>query len=886
MIPVGREEDTRKVQTAVLGGPDGHLPLFLPYEKHAADQLRRKHGSNAFTCGTLLGGCGKLLTLRACDDKKSHFAHRPPVRCARTALGEDSADHLYIGEAIAKWLRRQGQSSVEVQYVKQKGARSDAIEVRFGSKKKRRLIHVQMARRSFKEWQADGERLTAPAGKPATIRMYGPESQLAPFELDATGHALRFRCATEDGTRVVYVGTHPPGHRVEWATLDKCRLVHAGIVTPWLEETPYGIRPKGTAPASRPERPAVDGRKAQTAQEPAVRDSGSGAGPVLPLMTGHVAFTGAALVSEEGGRRLYDVDAQPIGSAMFRARISLPGSIAAPEPHHVYVLTDRAAVLNGPQLASPDSRWMLRAEGFVRLAPAKAAEWELLEPRVPTREQDTTAAATPDPQQKPAPPAGADNKGPSRPLTPTPPQPVPASDDRLVAELTRVLVRAAGEGTTITWYELLKQTGTRPDDVNQARQLRLLTAVDAPHAKAHRPLLSSLITFSREAQPHDDTPPPFFRQVLLALGWPHWTDAAGTAKIWKDHRTRIHRTRPPALPGPAQGAGGLPPARPGEDPVERLRTILRYLEEKGAELPFPALTRAVREADDLALLIGNPFLPTPVLQRLSHWRKVLRRRLEGPATADTPPREAFDKMADEFRTARDAGDLMLARRVHSAMGRVYALRLSPQDREAVTGLMREFKQWLRDEESASQSDGSLGALRRILHDLGTREATLTTAEIADALTEADRIRRGLAAPLPEGDDEALRRRRADLRHRLGVESGSDNTLASLAARVRTLLQDAARAGTTVTWEELDRRVGGGLRRLPADDETEILRLVDEETPADSPPLAALVADADLSPHRQYRRVRDSRGRQRVPDQSLEMHWRMDVLELHQLWRHR
>jgi hypothetical protein len=119
-----------------------------------------------------------------------------------------------------------------------------------------------------------------------------------------------------------------------------------------------------------------------------------------------------------------------------------------------------------------------------------------------------------------------------------------------------------------------------------------------------------------------------------------------------------------------------------------------------------------------------------------------------------------------------------------------------------------------------------------------------------------------------------------------VESGSDDTLASLAARVRTLLQDAARAGTTVTWEELDRRMGGRLRHVPADDEGEILLLVDEETPADEPPLAALVADAGLSPHRQYRRVRDSRGRERVPEQSLEMHWRMDVLELHQLWRHR
>lgn len=888
MIPVGLEEDTRKVQTAVLGGPDGHIPLFLPYEKHAADGLRKEHGPNAFTCGTLLGGCGKLLTLRACDDKKSHFAHRPPVRCSRTALGEDSADHLYIGEAITKWLRRQGQPTVAVQYVKQKGARSDAIELRFGSKKKRRLIHVQMARRSFKDWQADGERLSAPPGKPATIRMYGPESQLAPYEVDATGYALRFKCATENGTRVVYVGTHPPGHQVEWTTLDKCRLVHAGIVTPWLEETPYGIRPKGTVPAPRPERHAVEDRKAETARTPEGQGSGSAIGPALPLMTGRVAFTGASLVSEEGGRGLYDVDAQPIGSTRFPARISLPASAAAPEPHHVYVLTDRAAVLNGPEPALPDSRWMLRAEGFVRLTPAKAAEWALLKPPAPARGKDATAAATPASQQKPERPAGADAKKSPSTLTPAPSQRATIPDDRLVAELTRVLARTARERTTITWYELLEQTGIRPDEVTQARQLRLLTAVDAPHAKGHRPLLSSLITFSRQAQPHDDTPPPFFRQVLLALGWPHWTDAAGVAHIWKDHRTRIHNARSSEHPGPAPGAGAsaLPPARPGEGPMVRLRVILRHLEEAEADLPFPAFNRAVREADDLALLIGNPFLPTPVLQRLSHWRKALRRRLEGPGVPDTPPREVFDRMADEFRAARDAGDLALARRVHNAMGPVYSLRLSPQDREAVAGLMREFKQWVRDRESTTSANGSLEALRRIFRDLEVRKDTLTTTEIADALTEADRIRRGLAGPLPEADDEALRRQRADLRHRLQVESGSGGALAPLAARVRTVLQGAARAGTTITWEELAHRVGGGLHRLHEEDQGEILVLVDEETPAHEPPLAALVADGDLAPHRSYRHVRDSRGRKPVPELSLEMHWRMDVFKLYQLWRHR
>ncbi|MFE0867492.1 competence protein CoiA family protein [Streptomyces rochei] len=917
MHPVGRAEDTRKVQTAVLGGPDGHLPLFLPYEKQAADLLRQKHGPNAFTCGTLLGGCGKPLTLRACDDKKSHFAHRPPVRCTRTALGADSADHLYIGEALAKWLRRQGQTSVQVQYVKQRNARSDTIEVRFGPQRKRRLIHVQMARRSFKDWQADGERLSAPPGRPATIRMYGPESQLAPFEVDAVGHALRFRCETENGTRVVYVGTHPPGHVVEWTTLDTCRLVPAGIVTPWLEETPYGIRPKGAAPERRPESGTGEGRKAATPLVAEPQGDGLHPGPVLPLMTGRVAFTRAALVSEEGGRGVYDVDAQPVGSTRFRARISLPASLAAPVPHHVYVLTDRATVLGAPRTAGPDSRWTLRAEGFVRLTPTKAAEWELLEPLVPTPtpapapEEDATASATPAPLRKAVPVGGADTQRSPSVRTPVPPHSIAARDDRLVAELTRVLVRTARSGATITWHELLGRIGVRPEEAGPARQLKLLTALDAPHAKANRPLLSSLITFSRQAQPND-VPPPFFRQVLLALGHPRWTDDARAADIWKAHRARVHRAHRGHAGEPAQDATtpGLPPARPGQDPSARLSAVLRHLDDTGAELATPALEQALKEADRLAALVGGPFLTDPVKERLGHWRTVMRKRLEQSVTTPSEARELFDRMADEFRAARDAGDLALAKRVRSGMGPLYALRLSPPDREAVTGLMREFKQWVRDQEPRTPADASLRALGALIQDLGTRRATLTTAELESRLAEADRLRRGLSVPLPDAQRKALRRWRGNLRHRQREESRAADprsdekatgatsdrgveaprldreAVVSLADRIRPLLQDAARAGTTVTWGDLRRRMGGALPFLHPDDQGEVLVVVDQHTPPDEPLLSALVAGADLSPHGLYRHIRFSHGRERVPDASLEMHWRMEVLELFQLWRHR
>ena len=79
---------------------------------------------------------------------------------------------------------------------------------------------------------------------------------------------------------------------------------------------------------------------------------------------------------------------------------------------------------------------------------------------------------------------------------------------------------------------------------------------------------------------------------------------------------------------------------------------------------------------------------------------------------------------------------------------------------------------------------------------------------------------------------------------------------------------------------------GKLPHLHPDDQGEVLVMVDRDTPAEEPLLSALVAGADLSPHGLYRHIRHSLGRRRVPDSSLEMHWRMEIFQLYQVWRHR
>ncbi|MFD8449301.1 MULTISPECIES: hypothetical protein [Streptomyces] len=159
-------------------------------------------------------------------------------------------------------------------------------------------------------------------------------------------------------------------------------------------------------------------------------------------------------------------------------------------------------------------------------------------------------------------------------------------------------------------------------------------------------------------------------------------------------------------PTPAQAAGSFELLAEGseEDPLERLRVVLRHLDEENAVLPTSVLHKAVREAEDLAQLTGSRFLPPQVSQRLNHWRTVLRQRFEVP-TPDSPPREVFDRLADEFRAVHVAGD--------RHWPSVSAVR------------------WAASTHCASHprtsADESLKALRRLLHDLGSRRVRVTTA---------------------------------------------------------------------------------------------------------------------------------------------------------------
>ncbi|MET4671500.1 MULTISPECIES: competence protein CoiA family protein [unclassified Streptomyces] len=322
------EEDTRKVQTAVTGRAESDRPVFLPYDHGDFDQFMQGRRRDDFYCGLLLGGCGKKLSPKRYTDKKCHFAHRPPVHCRRTETGEDSADHLYIGRAVADWLRRQGQRAVQPVY-KPKGHQvRDVVDVSYEAG--RRLIRVQLARRSKREWEeADAELRVQHSG---LDWFFGPDSLLANWQVERQGYALRVQCRSLGAVRTTEIGTQFPDRPVEWTSLSECTLTPDGIVTSSLLRTPGGIVPRHTAAAG-------------TAPSP------SG----LPLTPASVRITDATLSHATDTHRWFDV------SVRVNARLSLPGHADSLDVHHMYMPMDAALTLGG------DGAWLIEAGALQRI---------------------------------------------------------------------------------------------------------------------------------------------------------------------------------------------------------------------------------------------------------------------------------------------------------------------------------------------------------------------------------------------------------------------------------------------------------------------------------------------------------------------------------------
>ncbi|MGR6973901.1 hypothetical protein ACU639_30615 [Streptomyces cynarae] len=529
MVSPTSEEDTRKVQTAVIGQAESDRPVFLPYDHDDFDRFMRGRTRDDFYCGVLLGGCGKKLTPKRYTGKKCHFAHRPPVHCRRTETGEASADHLYIGQALRRWLLRQGYQDAEVTYLGPGSVHGGAIEVRFGQGRSR-LIRVQLARLSLQEWQEMREHL---ADRHTHIHWaYGPYCGLSHNEVDAAGHAIRISCRTEGETREVYIGTQYSDNSLAWSALTECRLSNEGIITPRLNAEP----PVGSTPPLAPTLVA------------------------FPLAPGTIAFTAATELpaphpdSDGTPVRLYEADLQPIGSAVVRARITLPHAHPAPPPYQLHVIYSSAHLLPLTEAAPSEPAWLIRADGASPLPQQTDSRWPDLCPA--------------------SQPSG------SPPPTPTTTEPPTSTLPRLPlgeAETLRVfrsklelVARARG---IVNWETLVSHAGAIPADITPEERVRLLIAVDHPRVDG-KPVLSALVKPALAP----DAPAPYFADVLAGLGWRSDLSEAKVVEIWERERRNAYALAE-STPARQQPSAGLSEAKAGTSPgLNEVRLVARFRE--------------------------------------------------------------------------------------------------------------------------------------------------------------------------------------------------------------------------------------------------------------------------------------------------------------------
>jgi len=661
MSQLVEDQDTRKVQTAVSGAPGADRPVYLPTEVEEYDGFIHLHPARDFYCGILLGGCGRKLSARRYRDKKCHFAHIASGLCRRTVNDESSADHLYMGRALADWLKANGYPDARPAYQHEDRPLRDSVDVSYD--RGQRLVRVQLARRTKGEWEADDTRLRS--SHVAVDWLFGPDSMLANWQMDRQGHALRIRCRSAGAVREVEIGTQFADRPVEWTSPGGCSLTPEGIVSPGL------------------------------ARSRAATDTGTRPGPSteFPLAPKAVAFTGAVPHEQgESQRQFYAATVQPYGSSPISALISLPAEAAAPERNQVYLLAGAVLSLSrSPR--TDDLTWLIKADGVRELEHRAAQAWSPLllsrpTPVAPARYVRTVA------QPESTPVASGD--------------PVTTDGDRAAA-IADALTKAARAGGVIALAALAELPSVSVDASDTVRWRRLLTEVERSREPG-RPLLISLIEGPRGG------PVPCYADVLDAIGCAAGLDLTRhceqeRVRVWDAHRplAPVQSCAQPTPPKPstppmsrtaprkggsaatdraaafdalmdlaaeAQRAGdvdtvdvlalqlsgmtrGATDSRAVDDLIdwivdrradhlyataEHLAALLDQLDQEGDDLPADQVRRLVREAEALAEEAGEE-LTVEERRHLARWREHL------DASADRPTLRAIRSYAALLRPA-------------------------------------------------------------------------------------------------------------------------------------------------------------------------------------------------------------------------------------------
>ncbi|MFB4294863.1 competence protein CoiA family protein [Nonomuraea sp. ATR24] len=232
------QEDTRRVQTAVLNGASSYDPILMPLDRTEALRFREHHDrmGNTFWCGTHLGGCGKQLMDRIGQVKIPHFAHhahRAAHMCRRVNLGVDSADHLYIHQELSKWLMGLGMKPISAPAIDDDFALGgDCTALTVTPPRQLPLIAVQLVGNEHSWYDRDSQ---LRVGGRVVQWIFGTKSRASHAALDRDGYALRVRCETQGSTRRASVAVQLPGRPIEWEDISGWQLTQSGISTAEIE---------------------------------------------------------------------------------------------------------------------------------------------------------------------------------------------------------------------------------------------------------------------------------------------------------------------------------------------------------------------------------------------------------------------------------------------------------------------------------------------------------------------------------------------------------------------------------------------------------------------------------------------------------------------------
>ncbi len=240
-------DDHRRIQTGVIGHKGSDLAIVLPMQARELAHWRQQHPDYMYWCGTLLGGCGEPLTNRLYHSKVCHFAHHPHHTCTRAANGENSADHLFMKQALHEWMRNQRLKGT-VRLPRGTAPLGEAIDVNLQGGQRRMRFRLRLSSTPSRG-QASEE--AAEVNGQHVDWIFGMGGPVPTRFLDEDGYVFRIQFETQGAKRCPYLGVQQRSGPITWEPFAEATLTDEGLTTRAVEEVRARRKRSITPPHSK-----------------------------------------------------------------------------------------------------------------------------------------------------------------------------------------------------------------------------------------------------------------------------------------------------------------------------------------------------------------------------------------------------------------------------------------------------------------------------------------------------------------------------------------------------------------------------------------------------------------------------------------------------------